>query len=94
MHERAKAVMPGGNTRTVLFSQPFPIRIEKAEGSRLTDIDGHAYIDCVGEYSAGIYGHSHDEVAQMLGVAEGTCKAQLHRARRLLRERLGLESVA
>jgi RNA polymerase sigma-70 factor (ECF subfamily) len=43
---------------------------------------------------AGIYGHPHEEVARMLGVAEGTCKAQLHRARRLLRERLGLESVA
>jgi RNA polymerase sigma-70 factor, ECF subfamily len=43
---------------------------------------------------SGIYGHSHSEVAQMLEVAEGTCKAQLHRARRLLRERLGLESVA
>jgi DNA-directed RNA polymerase specialized sigma24 family protein len=27
----------------------------------------------------------------MLGVAEGTCKAQLHRARQLLRERLKLE---
>jgi RNA polymerase sigma-70 factor (ECF subfamily) len=39
----------------------------------------------------GIYGYSHPEAAEMLGVAEGTCKAQLHRARRLLRERLGLE---
>jgi RNA polymerase sigma-70 factor, ECF subfamily len=38
-----------------------------------------------------IYGYSHGEAAEMLGVAEGTCKAQLHRARRLLRERLGLE---
>ena len=36
-----------------------------------------------------IYGYSHAEAAQMLGVAEGTCKAQLHRARGLLRERLG-----
>jgi DNA-directed RNA polymerase specialized sigma24 family protein len=27
----------------------------------------------------------------MLGLAEGTCKAQLHRARKLLRERLGVE---
>ncbi|HMA12029.1 MAG TPA: sigma factor-like helix-turn-helix DNA-binding protein, partial [Steroidobacteraceae bacterium] len=43
---------------------------------------------------SGIYGYSHVEIAPMLGVAEGTCKAQLHRARRLLRERLGLESVA
>jgi RNA polymerase sigma-70 factor (ECF subfamily) len=40
---------------------------------------------------SGIYGYSHSEVAAMLGVAEGTCKAQLHRARRLLRERLDLE---
>jgi RNA polymerase sigma-70 factor, ECF subfamily len=38
-----------------------------------------------------LYGYSHSEAAQMLGVAEGTCKAQLHRARRLLRERLAVE---
>ena len=38
-----------------------------------------------------LYGYSHVEAAQMLGVAEGTCKAQLHRARRLLRERLHVE---
>lgn len=38
-----------------------------------------------------LYGYSHGEAAQMLGIAEGTCKAQLHRARRLLRERLGTE---
>jgi len=38
-----------------------------------------------------LYGYSHGEAAQMLGLAEGTCKAQLHRARKLLRERLGVE---
>ncbi len=37
-----------------------------------------------------IYGYSHAEAAEMLGLAEGTCKAQLHRARGLLRERLGV----
>jgi RNA polymerase sigma-70 factor (ECF subfamily) len=35
-----------------------------------------------------IHGHSHDEAAAMLGIAAGTCKAQLHRARALLRARL------
>jgi DNA-directed RNA polymerase specialized sigma24 family protein len=30
----------------------------------------------------------------MLGVAVGTCKAQLHRARRLLRERMDWEEGA
>lgn len=62
MHERAAEVMPGGNTRTVLFTAPFPIRIETAEGARLTDVDGHGYLDLLGEYSAGIYGHSHPRI--------------------------------
>jgi len=39
----------------------------------------------------GIYGYSHAEAADTLGVAEGTCKAQLHRARGLLASTLGLE---
>jgi RNA polymerase sigma-70 factor (ECF subfamily) len=38
----------------------------------------------------GIYGHSHEEAAEMLGIAVGTCKSQLHRARQLLGERLAL----
>ena len=39
----------------------------------------------------GIYGYSHEEAAGMLGVAVGTCKAQLHRARHLMRARMGAE---
>jgi len=35
-----------------------------------------------------VHGYSHQEAANMLGVAVGTCKAQLHRARRLLAQRL------
>lgn len=62
MHDRAKAVMPGGNTRTVLFTAPFPIRAERAEGSTIIDADGHRYLDLLGEYSAGIYGHSHPRI--------------------------------
>ena len=40
-----------------------------------------------------VYGYSHEEVAEMLGIAVGTCKAQLHRGRKLLRERLGLQEL-
>jgi RNA polymerase sigma-70 factor (ECF subfamily) len=36
----------------------------------------------------GVYGYSHEEAAGMLGIAVGTCKAQLHRARELLGTRL------
>jgi RNA polymerase sigma-70 factor (ECF subfamily) len=40
----------------------------------------------------GIYGYSHIEASEMLGVAEGTCKAQLHRARALMRQKLSVEA--
>ncbi len=35
-----------------------------------------------------VYGYTHDESASMLGIAAGTSKAQLHRARRLLTQQL------
>ena len=35
-----------------------------------------------------IEGYTHDEIARLSGIAEGTSKAQLFRARRLLREAL------
>lgn len=35
-----------------------------------------------------IEGYSHDEIAGMTGIATGTCKAHLHRARQLLQARL------
>lgn len=35
-----------------------------------------------------VEGRTHEEIAEMLGLATGTSKAQLHRARRLLREAL------
>ncbi len=57
--QRARAAMPGGNTRTVLYYDPFPLGFARGEGARLTDVDGHDYIDLLGEYTAGIAGHSH-----------------------------------
>jgi len=35
-----------------------------------------------------VYGYTHDEAGKMLGIAAGTSKAQLHRARRLLVQQL------
>lgn len=50
--------MPGGNTRTVLYYDPFPLSINRGEGCRLWDADDHEYIDFLGEFTAGVYGHS------------------------------------
>ncbi|KAI0447814.1 class III aminotransferase [Xylaria telfairii] len=58
-HDAATANLPGGNTRSVLHWEPYPLCISSAAGYTLRDADGHAYVDLLGEYSAGLYGHSH-----------------------------------
>jgi len=83
---RELRVMPAEDPDTVVGAQHAPplhlsIDLERAiaelpDGARevfvLYDIEGYA----------------HGEIAQLVGIAEGTSKAQLFRARRLLREKL------
>jgi glutamate-1-semialdehyde 2,1-aminomutase len=71
-HERARAVLPGGSTRTILHHAPFPLTFVSGEGGNLTDADGHTYVDLVGDYTAGLLGHSekrvHAAVAEALAI--------------------------
>ena len=62
LHEHRRRVMPGGNTRTTIHADPFPLTIVRGEGARLWDADGHEYVDFLGEYTAGLYGHSHPAI--------------------------------
>ncbi|MCJ1246315.1 hypothetical protein MMC30_003521 [Trapelia coarctata] len=50
--------LPGGNTRTVLHSSPFPLTFDNGSGAALQDLDYNIYTDFLGEYTAGIYGHN------------------------------------
>jgi glutamate-1-semialdehyde 2,1-aminomutase len=59
---RASAVLPGGNTRSVLHFDPFPFRVASAERQYLVDVDGHRYVDLLGNYTAGLLGHSPEPV--------------------------------
>ncbi|MCI0753795.1 aspartate aminotransferase family protein [Teichococcus vastitatis] len=59
VHEAALSSLPGGNTRTGIFFDPFPVAWARGEGATLWDEDGHRRIDFLGEATAGIYGHSH-----------------------------------
>ena len=38
-----------------------------------------------------VYGHSHEEIAELLGLVSGTVRAHYHRARQALQGRLALE---
>ena len=58
LHEERARFMPGGNTRTTIHQPPFPLTIVRGEGARLIDADRHEYLDFLGEYTAGLFGHS------------------------------------
>ncbi len=60
--DRARTVQPGGNTRSVLDFAPFPFRVATAEGREFHDVDGHGYIDLLGNYTAGLLGHNPEPV--------------------------------
>lgn len=68
-YQAACRVMPGGNTRSVLHYSPFPLTMERGEGAWLWDADGHRYADFLGEYTAGLYGHSHPVIMQAVRAA-------------------------
>ncbi|KAL0944561.1 aminotransferase class-iii [Colletotrichum truncatum] len=57
-YQRALKGLPGGTTRAVLESDPFPLVAKSAEGPNLTSIDGKTYIDFVSDFTAGLFGHS------------------------------------
>jgi glutamate-1-semialdehyde 2,1-aminomutase len=75
--ESAARYLPGGNTRSVLYYEPFPLTMVAGDGAELTDLDGHRYVDFVGEYSAALFGHSNDVIKSAIvnalddGVAMG-----------------------
>jgi glutamate-1-semialdehyde 2,1-aminomutase len=65
-YEFACAVLPGGNIRSHLYFAPFPLTLETGRGCYVWDADGHRYIDFLGEYTAGFFGHSDPVIAAAL----------------------------
>jgi glutamate-1-semialdehyde 2,1-aminomutase len=98
--ENALQYLPGGNSRSVLHFEPFPLTMVSGEGAEATDLDGHRYMDFVGEYSAGLFGHSDPRViaaideALAAGIAMGAPTQYERTLARLLCERYpALEQV-
>ena len=81
--------------RIMAVSDETPPRLETGDSGELRDLS-----DAVNQLPEGarnvfvlhaVYGYSHDETGEMLGIATGTSKAQLHRAKRLLAQQLKQE---
>jgi glutamate-1-semialdehyde 2,1-aminomutase len=57
LFERARKVMPGGNTRTTIFLKPHPPYAAKGAGCRVFDVDGAERIDFTNNFFSLIHGH-------------------------------------
>ena len=67
--DQARAVLAGGSSRSSLDVEPFPIRVARAEGAALWDVDGFRYTDLLGDFTAGLLGHNPAPVLAAAGRA-------------------------
>ncbi|KAJ1715670.1 acetylornithine aminotransferase [Aspergillus flavus] len=70
--DRARNALPAGNTRSVLWSEPFPLTLQSGNGAHVTSVDGQEYLDFVSDFTAGLYGHSHPVIKQAVKDALAT----------------------
>lgn len=63
---RARASMPGGNTRTGVYVDPFPLYADSGQGAHVTDVDGNTRLDFVNNATALVLGHAHPDIVSAL----------------------------
>jgi glutamate-1-semialdehyde 2,1-aminomutase len=62
LHEDAKKVMPGGNTRTTVHLDPYPAYANRGQGSVVVDAEGEERYDFLNNYTSLIHGHADPDV--------------------------------
>jgi glutamate-1-semialdehyde 2,1-aminomutase len=74
---RAQAVLAGGNTRQSVYWRPYPLTLERADGSHVWDIDGNRYIDLLNNYTALVHGHNYPPIVAAVErqIRDGSCWA-------------------
>jgi glutamate-1-semialdehyde 2,1-aminomutase len=88
LYDKAQKYLPGGDTRTATFFDPYPVFMARGEGCRFTDVDGNVYIDFLNNYTSLIHGHAHPAIvrAVMEQVPKGASYAAPLESQTLLAE--------
>jgi glutamate-1-semialdehyde 2,1-aminomutase len=63
MYERAAIVMPGGVPSSFQRNDPWPVYLQRGEGSRVWDVDGNEYIDFHNGFGVMCVGHANPVIA-------------------------------
>src|SRR3977135_2863727 len=80
LYERSRQAIAGGITHDSRNFAPFPIYIDRAEGSRKWDVDGNELIDHWMGHGALLLGHSHPQVTAAVAeqIQKGTHYGACH----------------
>jgi len=62
----ARRVMPGGAFTTYVLDEDVDLVIRDGKGSKVYDVEGREYIDCVNGSGPMLIGHAHPEVVEAL----------------------------
>ena len=100
LHEEATAVMPGGNSRTTTFFDPYPFYFQRGQGAHVWDADGIERVDFNNNYTTLVLAHAiPDDVKAVQAVAEsglsfpGPTEHEIRLAEMLVRRVPSVESV-
>jgi glutamate-1-semialdehyde 2,1-aminomutase len=61
-YERGVKVMPGGVPSSFQVNDPWPVYLERGEGARVWDVDGHEYVDFHNGFGVMCIGHANPTV--------------------------------
>jgi glutamate-1-semialdehyde 2,1-aminomutase len=88
--QRAELVMPGGDTRAAGWHLPYPLTFVGGQGARITDVDGHTYLDLLGNYTSLVHGHAYPPIVDAVQrqIVNGTAWAGRNLAQIDLAEQL------
>jgi glutamate-1-semialdehyde 2,1-aminomutase len=76
--DTARGALAGGVTSSWQITAPQPVWLSHGQGSKVYDVDGHAYVDLHGGYGAALAGHAHPAIVRAVQrqVSRGTHFAQ------------------
>jgi glutamate-1-semialdehyde 2,1-aminomutase len=72
LHERASKHLPYGVASTFHANDPYPIYLERGQGSHVWDVDGTEYLDFHGGFGVNVVGHAHPKVVEAIERAART----------------------
>ncbi len=69
--ERAKKVMPGGDTRASAHYLPYPLVMTHGDGPRIFDVEGRPFLDFMNNFTSLIHGHAFGPVVDAITAQAG-----------------------